>query len=326
MKKVLSLSILFLLLISNLVVCLEIKTNIDQDFPNVQPTGYLRVRYTIDETKGNVDGFTISASRFGLKGSLSKKCTFAFSVEKTNTDTANNKELYDTYIDLVANPLTKVRIGQYKYRFGLEQTTADADLETINKAYVVDNLVKPTRDIGFELSGIFLQKFNDLNYSVSFLNGSGSNQSDENQRKSVILRTLYNNVTKGLNLGVSVYDGETGVTNAMTKKDRMGFEAKYEFEKFVWKAEYVSGKDATTKKNGFYITKLYSILPQVVLLLRYDAWDPNTKVSGDNSSRWTLGGNYFIDKNILIRTNYERKNEKPKVKNDLFMTQLQVKF
>jgi hypothetical protein len=63
-----------------------------------------------------------------------------------------------------------------------------------------------------------------------------------------------------------------------------------------------------------------------MLLARYDIYDASITTPGAKNKRLTFGINYFIDKNLLLRNDYEIKMESPEVKNDLVMTQLQVKF
>jgi hypothetical protein len=61
-------------------------------------------------------------------------------------------------------------------------------------------------------------------------------------------------------------------------------------------------------------------------LFRYDWWNANQDLSDLDVSRLTFAVNYFFSKNVLLRTNYELKTEKPAVKNNIFMVQMQVKF
>jgi len=77
---------------------------------------------------------------------------------------------------------------------------------------------------------------------------------------------------------------------------------------------------------GDYINLFYTVCPSVLLLARYDSYDPDIGVLNNEKTRWTFGVNYFIDKNVLVMNNYERRLETPGVKNDIFMVQLQVKF
>ncbi len=322
MKKVF-LFVLTWILFTGSVFSLEIEKNASLDFPKIKPTGFARVRYTVDTTAGAKDGFTIAQTRFGLKGEITPEVSFSFSLEGTNTDTANNKLVYDAYIDVRTIPYFAIRLGQFKYKFSLENVIPDADLELVNKSAVVNNLVNPTRDIGIEIAKSFSILSLKSNFALSVINGSGSNQSDENDYKTVIGRFILTPL-KGLDIGGAIYDGKTS-TNSITK-DRIGLELKYEFEKLICKAEYLWGKDNTTKKEGYYLTLGYTIIPSVVLLARYDVWDPSLKTPGIKDSRWTFALNYFLDKNVLLRNNYELKMESPNIKNDLIMTQLQVKF
>jgi len=329
-----------LLLVScfNLGFSLETTTNPTSDYPKVQLSGFARIRYTADQTAGKNDSFTNATARFGLKGNISKDVSFTFSLETTNTDTANNKAVYDTYMDLKSIPHFATRIGQFKYKFSLEQCTPDADLELINKSDVVNTLVKPTRDLGIEIAKNFSLFSVKSDLALTLVNGSGSNQEDENQHKTVIGRIVFSPF-KGLDFGGSIYDGEvssaTGGSKAYTKR-RTGLEVKYEIKRFFSKAEYLQGKDdsvyGSLPGEGYYLTAGYTLFPSTVLLLRYDTYDYDAydrtqkKVVGYKNSRWTVGVNYFLDKNVLLRNNYEIKEESPSIKNNLLMTQLQVKF
>lgn len=305
------------------VFCLETSTNATADFPKIKPTGFAKARYTVDTTAGAKDGFTIAQTRFGLKGDISKDVIFSFSLEGTNTDENNNKAICDAYIDIKSIPYFAARIGQFKYKFSLENITPDQDLELINKSAVANNLISPTRDIGAEISKNFSVKSVEANCSVAVVNGSGSNCADENDYKSIVGRIIFTPL-KGFNVGGSVYDGKIGA-DAVTK-DRTGFEAKYELKKLLCKTEYIFGKDGAVKKEGYYATVGYTVNPSVVMLARYDVWDPSLKTIGAKDNRWSVGVNYFLDKNVLLRNNYEQKMESPSVKNDLIMSELQVKF
>ncbi len=244
MKKVFV--FIFVAVLIGKIFCLETSTNVPADFPKIKPTGFAKARYTVDTTAGKKDGFTIAQACFGVKGDISKDVVFSFSLEGTNTDTNNNKVLYDAYIDIKSVPYFAIRLGQFKYRFSLEQCTSDIDLELVNKSEVVSNLVSPTRDIGVELCRQFSFSAVKGNISAAVMNGSGSNQSDENDNKTSIARLVLSPI-KGFDVGGSIYNGLTSTSSI--KKDRTGFEAKYEVEKLLCKAEYVFGKDDDVKKR-----------------------------------------------------------------------------
>lgn len=301
---------------------LEKTTQPQDEYPNLRLTGFARVRYIADFTAGKTDGFSLGMARFGITGDISKLFTYSFSLEGTNGDPENKKFVYDVYIETSIVKNYKIRVGQFKYAFGLEQTTADADLEMVNKSEVVNNLIKPTRDIGVQINREFVFGQFRSNITLGLFNGSGSNADDENNRKTFIGRLTLTPV-KGFTVGASYYDGTTGVAD---EKKRVGADLKWEIKKFVLKAEFVAGKDKGIKKDGFYAMAGYTLLPSTVLFVRYDRWNLNKDLADKDISRWTFGVNYFFGKNILWRTNYEYKSETPSIKNNIFVTQIQIKF
>lgn len=322
MKKIL---VIFfsLYLMNGTGLCFEKSTSPETEFPQIKPCGFARVLYTVDSQKGKKNGFTISQARLGLKGNICQTVSYAFSIEGTNAEPNNNKALYDVYVDVKSIPRFSLRLGQFKYKLSLENVIADPDLELINKSYVVSNLVSPTRDIGVELSNNFNLSFLKFDWAIAVVNGNGSNTSDDNEAKTVVARFVFSPL-RNLNLGGSFYDG--AVSAKKTNKDRKCLELKYEFDRLLFKAEYILGTDGSTKEEGYYVTAGYTVMPATVIIVRCEVWDPNLKIVGTRDTRWTFGLNYFLDKNVLIRNNYERKLESPRIKNDLLMTQLQIRF
>ena len=74
----------------------------------------------------------------------------------------------------------------------------------------------------------------------------------------------------------------------------------YKYKKFSIDGEYahangyngpVSGSDK--KAQGFYGTVKYEITPKVHVLARYDIFDPDMSVSGNNIEEYSVGLNYF---------------------------------
>lgn len=322
MKKFAVLIVLLVAVTITGLFAVETTTQTQSQYPNLVLNGFARVRYTWDFGAGKVDGFSIPNARFGIRGDISKYFSYTFSIEGSNGDPENKKMVYDVYIETSIIKDFKIRLGQFKYAFGLEQSTPEADLDFINKADVVSNLIKPTRDIGLQVSRDIDFSSVRTNLTLGLVNGSGSNTEDENNRKTLIGRFLLTPV-KGLTLGASYYDGATGIAD---KKNRVGAELKLEICKLFLKAEFITGKDKTAKKEGYYFTLGYTVLPSTVLLARYENWDVDKNLVDRDISRLTIGLNYYFGKNVLWRTNYERRMEKPAVKNDVFSTQFQVKF
>lgn len=291
--------------------------------PQLKLNGFTRLRYTLNLTSPGSNSFSLAQLRFGIKGTISKHFSYTFSLEGTNTDGENRKLIYDAYIDSTILPWVKIRFGQLKYPFGLEQTTADPDLELINKADVVTNLVRPTRDIGLQVSREFEIRHLQPMIALAIINGSGSNLNDENTRKALVGRLLLKPL-KGLAVGASLYDGTTGALNS--KKSRVGAELKYTRGGFLLKGEIIAGKDAGVKKNGFYATAGYTLAGDNQALVRYERWDADRSVADLDTSRITLAFNRFFGKNVVWQTNYEHRTETPGIKNDVLATQVQIRF
>lgn len=322
MKKQVLLFILVAVMSITAVYAGDTTAQTTNSYPNMKFTGFARARYTVDLTEGKADDFSIAQARFGMTGDISKYFTYTFTIEGTNADSDNKKMIYDVYIDTTIIKNFKIRIGQFKYGFGLEQTTSDADLELVNKAEVVSNLIKPSRDIGIQVSRNFELSKVRFGLTLGLINGSGSNTADENNRKTFVGRFIITPV-KGLTLGASYYDGTTGVAD---KKQRVGAELKFEYSKLFVKGEFIHGKDKTIKKDGFYGTIGYSIIPSTLVLFRFDNWDSNKDITDKEISRYTFGLNYFFNKSVVAQFNYEHKTEKPSVKNDVVSGQIQVKW
>lgn len=323
MKTKICVGLVLILSLALGVSAVETTTSAASPYPNIKVTGFGRVRYSYDRTAGKVNGFSIAQSRFGITGAISPLFSYTFSVETTNADAENRKMVYDVYVDTAIIPNFRLRAGQFKFQFGLEQSIKDADLEFINKSDVVSNLVKPTRDIGLQVSRDLRLGPIGTSLTLALLNGSGSNLDDENNRKTIVGRLSATPFT-GFTVGGSLSKGTTGVNNDV--KDRAGLELTYEYWRLFVKAEYIFGKDKAIEKNGLYAMGGYNLFPSSVLLVRYDNWNPDRSLSGKETFRWTFGFNYFFGRDVIWRTNYELKTETPSVRNDVFMTQLQVNF
>lgn len=284
----------------------------------IKPAGFFRVNYS---SNWKEDGFSVGQMRFGVKGDISENIWIQTSLELTNNANLNNLLLYDAYLDVDLNYFN-LRTGQYKYRFGLEQSTPEEDLELINKASVVTNLVNPSRDIGLEISKKISGRFSPQVY-LSVINGEGSNKSEVNREKTLVARLVLF-PRQELAFGLSLYDGSTSSPTPVSK-DRVGVDIKYEQFPVLVKAEYIQATDKDKNSSGYYLTAGYNFTPKILALVRYDVYDPDTARSNDLTSRWTIGIGYYLGKNVLSRINYENANSNAQIE-ELLIAQVQVKF
>ena len=90
----------------------------------------------------------------------------------------------------------------------------------------------------------------------------------------------------------------------------------YEYKKFSIDAEYAHAdgyngpvNHSTAKAQGFYTTLKYKLTPKVHLLARYDLFDPNLHVSGNNIEEYSVGVNYYpLGKYFQLCLNYVFRN------------------
>jgi hypothetical protein len=297
------------------------------DYPKINFGGFARVRGDVPMARTSTATFSIPNARVEMKAGVADDVMYCFSMDAT----AGTLTLLDSFFRLSYSGLFNIRLGQFKYNFSREQSIADADLELINKSYVVSSLVSPTRDIGVEISKNFKDTLWRPFIAVGGYNGSGSNAAAANDRGTYIARLTFEPVG-GLVMGGSYYDGKIGQT-VVTKK-RQGAEITYENRKsavpVLFKSEYIAGEDANTQKNGYYVTAGHYVLQAqdayILILVRQDYYDANPAVAGKEISRTTLGAVIQRDKHVSFRLNYEMKSETPSVADDLWTWQFQVKF
>jgi len=305
-----------------------------ETLPSIKIGGYAQVRAEWSNQDNSTPTYTIPATRIELKTKISDAVSYSLSMEGTG----GTLKLYDSFIKLSYTPqkLFDMKIGQFKYGFGLEQTTADTDLELVNKSYITSFLVFPSRDIGVEISRAFSKIPLKPFISIGGYNGEGSNTPAQNDYGMRAIRATISPI-EGLNLGSSYYDGKTGATK--TDKKRHGYEIYYENKvnpnalPILLKGEYIAALDGSTDKNGYYLTLGYHLFPvakwqtpEIMIVTRYDFYDTNSKISDDEISRLTLGTIFQYDKYFSFRMNYEFKAETPSVANDILTFQFQVKF
>jgi polyhydroxyalkanoate synthesis regulator phasin len=96
--------------------------------------------------------------------------------------------LRDAWIEAAYFDYAKPRIGQYKVPFDREFLTSAFSLQLIDRS-IASSAFSLQRDIGVQLSGKFFQ--DQLNYAVGMFNGSGANQSNQDQNFMYVGRLVY---------------------------------------------------------------------------------------------------------------------------------------
>ncbi|HNW44424.1 MAG TPA: porin [Elusimicrobiales bacterium] len=275
--------------------------------------GYLQTMYSAG-SNGVADSFSMRLARLVFTGKPNADWSYQFQVDATA-----NPSLLDAYLDfsrekLLPEPFTfKVRAGQFRIPFSLESLSPDSELDTINRAQVV-NTLSPGRDLGTKGRDIGayaqltaapwrIKKFIEL--TAGQFNGEGANAADKNHYKGLALRAVVN-PSEHFSFGVSDYEGNRFST--ATASNRTGLEAAVYYGPASFKAEYIRGRDTATKKEGWYAQLAVYALPKTLqAVAKYDVYDPDTKLSGNRTAVSTAGLNWFFTEGMRLQTNYEWK-------------------
>jgi hypothetical protein len=248
----------------------------------------------------------------------------------------NQVNVLDLVLDYNMQEYGKIGLGRFAVPFGIQNPISPFNLTTINYSQVVTRTFGAGRDFGIRWTG----KYNIVDWMVAGINGNDGgvyavNTADDNSIKDIVGRVGVTPV-KGLGIGASLYSGKTpvtvgGVVISNLPKDRTGFDVKYELDPVYLQGEYITAKDNTTNKMGYYAEAGYKI-GKFQPVARYEAYDGDTSVE-DNSEIKILapGLNFYPNKSVKLQFIYELKTDKLSTSftdkyNDAWYFQSSVKF
>src|SRR5437773_4338236 len=129
------------------------------------------------------DRFRLRRARINLTGDFAEQFDFKLEGDFENSDGLNSSrtafEATDIFINWHQFPAAQIKIGQWKAPFGLEQTTPDTSLYTIERT-LPTGAITPERQIGIQLWGkpfanVWPDQKDLLTYYAGVFNGNGRN-------------------------------------------------------------------------------------------------------------------------------------------------------
>lgn len=129
------------------------------------------------------DRFRLRRARINLTGEFAEQFDFKMEGEFENSDGINSNRTAFSASDIFVNwhryPEAQIKVGQWKAPFGLEQTTPDTQLFTIERS-LPTGAITPERQIGIQLWGkpftnIWSEQKDLLTYYFGIFNGNGRN-------------------------------------------------------------------------------------------------------------------------------------------------------
>lgn len=160
--------------------------------------------------------FLVRRARLDFRGSLDRIFGFRLMGEFEGDNGTNAANLKEGWMEYNQFPAFRIKIGQFKEPYGLENLYGDLWLDFLERP-AAENFIRPEQDLGFMFFGKFLGKC--LEYGIGIFNGSGTNVAENNDDKDVAARLAYtpfiasdSSWIKRLTFGASFTLGEQGST------------------------------------------------------------------------------------------------------------------
>lgn len=294
----------------------------------VKLSAYTHQQYHNEFGENDESDFISKRARFIIKGNLNK-----YAKIKIQTEFAGSPKLLDGALEISPNKSFSLTAGQFKPPFGTDFLKSATVFPFVN-TFMAKGL-GTDRDIGAMIT--FQQKLNPntkVKLSSGLFNGAGINQSDVNNDKNFVGRAeLHYN--KNVVVAANIISGMTNEVDSVKQDvNSFGGSVTAHWNTNIVEAEYVHTKVDQTKKSGWnawagHTFKTSSdFIPAVQLLARYEQYDVDMDLSGNQKDRITIGSNLYIDnKYTKIQFNYQINNEEiNSVDNNEFLVNLQVAF
>jgi len=266
-------------------------------------TGGLQGQFTGNFKKGDdqyPSNFALPYSEIRFSGDVNTKVGYVAALVPTRAfNGSENSILREAYVSLNVIPKHTAYVGQNMVPIGYEGPQNPMAIETIDKAQM-SRKVTDMPDLGVKIDG----DWEFLSYSVGAYNGNGHLQSDTNGHLAlaswITAKPLYKYPQLGnFELGGGCYTGNNGNYN----KDILSFYSAYKHKKFALWGEYLTadGYDLSKQKaDSFYVHTSYYLTDKLQVLARFDQFDPNTKVSKNLNTEYTVGTNYLLRDNLSL--------------------------
>lgn len=301
------------------------------------------------------NGFRIGAAEFYITGRLTPWSTYYFEVDfARQSEIALNSVIMDfyakdmPYLKSLYPYLSKLRVGQFRHPFGIEQGITQGLIDFVNRAYYTDlrttsvssvpgdpglNPFGKTNgggfvqqfDIGVELTSKVPQLPWQPELQMAVINGAGRNFNDNNADKDFTGRLILT-PTEGMKLYLAGYTGtsfftapNTGTSilplNTDVRKTRQGVMYTYlppSFPGLKLQGEYIEGHDNGFRRRTWYnyiLLRPFSKWENFEAAYRYEQFTVDTHRPNSTLDRHTMGFNYYFHTNVKLTVNYEIRHD-----------------
>lgn len=290
-----------------------------QSGPAVRWSGYIQGRETYREGVG-LSG-SINRARLSAAGGGAKDVTWRVQGEFRTGSVGTGRasvSLQDAYVRYKPGAFG-IQVGQFKTPFTREFITSLADIETADRATVVDSLA-PKRDIGlmadYALGAV-------ATAILGVFNGEGQNVTSNADSSLLVVARVAGRPVPYVSLGLNVADYGGDST-------RYGVDASLEYLGAVLRAEYITQRrdGIEIDDKGWYGLAAYRVVPWLQLVLKQEDFRRTAISAGSRNRATTGGGNVeFPGGKVRLTVNYvSRRIGLPGVRQGSLVAQAQVKF
>jgi len=287
--------------------------------PSVRFTGYLQARETYRDEVGLTG--SINRARLTAYGTAAKDVTWRVQGEFRTGSVGTGKasvSLQDAYVRYKPGQFG-IQAGQFKTPFAREFITSLADVETADRATVVDSIA-PKRDIGV-MADYAIGSTATL--ALGVFNGEGQNLTANADSALLWVARATARPVAYLTIG-------TNVARYGSDSTRYGVDGTLEYLGAALKGEYIGQHrdGGGLDDKGWYAQATYRVLPWVQLVLKEEDFR-RSAISEALRNRATTGGVNveFGGGKVRLLANYvSRKIGTPGTRRGMLITQAQVKF
>jgi hypothetical protein len=289
--------------------------------PSVKLSGYIQGRETYQENVGLTG--SINRARLAAAGAVVGNVTWRIQGEFRTGNVGTGRasvSLQDAYIRWTRDALG-LQIGQFKTPFTREFITSLSEVETADRAAVVDSLA-PKRDIGvmadYALGG-------RTTFAAGVFNGEGQNLTANSDSSALGIARVTFRPIPYLVLGVNA-------ARYFADSTRYGVDASVEARWVILRGEYIGQhRDAIDAEDdkGWYALAAVPVRPWLQPVFKYEWFDRPGIAAGTLKNRaWTAGINLFPwGRTTRLTLEYvSRKVGDPGVRRSLGLAQAQVIF
>ncbi|MDE0961167.1 MAG: porin [Planctomycetota bacterium] len=302
--------------------------------PTFDPFFWLQIGAHIDLGDEESNSLILPKARFGANGKVTEAFSYHFMLAGTasGAEEAEEREmkLLQTFMRYKFSDRTSMRLGQFKYPFGIGTYPAFTTWDFNHPAFISGGIARDLvhrdeetgsglfRDLGIEIaSSLVYDSGFKVGYKLMVMNGNGILKKDDNSDKDLVGRvSLSSPKSTGIGtwtLGSSFYRGTLHlIKDPLLFPDGEDHDEEAYGVDFRWdlhennlrvatvQAEIITAKteagehdvlsDGEVSPAGFYVQGTYFTSADFYWALRYDEFDHDSNAEGDDSRDRTTIG------------------------------------